>query len=46
MFADLWVSERFFQGGPKVVKFHFTHSELKKITFFDENLIEKFQISK
>jgi len=34
-----------FPGGPKVVKFHFTHPKLRKRPFFAKNLIGKFQIT-
>jgi len=36
----------FFQGGPTVVKFHFTKSKLTEKHFFTEILIGKYQTSK
>ena len=36
----------FFQGRPKVVKWHFAHSKLRKQPFSAKHLLGKFEISK
>jgi len=40
------VSEGFFQGGPKMLKFHFSILKLGKRRFFAKTVIGKCQISK
>jgi len=41
-----WISESFFfQGGPLVVKFHFTNSKLSEKHFSTKKVREKYQIS-